>query len=95
MASRATTCWPTWRRKTSTTTWKRVHEPPLTELGQQQAIILGQRFGEAAATAPPESERMSWVGREHPISALYVSPMLRALQTAQPMSEVLKLKPQV
>jgi 2,3-bisphosphoglycerate-dependent phosphoglycerate mutase len=70
-------------------------EPPLTELGVKQAELLGSQFALAAEAALPESERISWVGREHPISALYVSPMLRALQTARPMSKLLKLEPRV
>jgi broad specificity phosphatase PhoE len=36
-----------------------------------------------------------WVMKEHPVDLLFVSPMLRALQTALPISRALGLNPQV
>lgn len=73
----------------------RVPDPPLTPLGKDQAARLAQQFAAAAARPRPEIERLAWVAREHPVSSLYVSPMLRALQTADPIARALGLAPQV
>jgi len=70
-------------------------EPPLTALGHRQAALLAQQLAVAAARPLPESERMAWLVTEHPIDSLYVSPMLRAMQTAEPIGRALGLAPQV
>lgn len=68
-------------------------EPPLTEIGHQQAARLAEQF--AAAGQWTTNLRLAWVPQEHPIHVLYVSPMLRALQTAAPIGRCLGLAPQV
>jgi 2,3-bisphosphoglycerate-dependent phosphoglycerate mutase len=73
----------------------RVPEPPLTEVGHRQAVLLAQQLADAAARAAVDTERSAWLANEHPISELYVSPMLRALQTAAPIACALGLAPQV
>jgi broad specificity phosphatase PhoE len=70
-------------------------EPPLSEIGQRQAQLLADCLAQAAAQPRPETDRLAWVTKEHPIDVLYVSPMLRALQTALPISRALGLPPQV
>jgi broad specificity phosphatase PhoE len=70
-------------------------EPPLSEIGQRQAQLLAEWLGAAAARPRLETDRLIWVMKEHPIDRLFVSPMLRALQTALPISRALKLEPQV
>jgi broad specificity phosphatase PhoE len=71
----------------------RVPEPPLSEIGLRQAQLLADHL--AAAMKRPFNERLAWVAREHPVEAIYVSPMLRALQTALPISLALGVQPQV
>ena len=56
---------------------QRVAEPPLTELGEQQASRLITYFVDVA------------------ISRLYCSPMLRTMQTIQPVAGALDLSPSV
>lgn len=73
----------------------RVPEPPLSEIGLCQAQRLAEHLAAAAARPLPETDRLAWVTSEHPIDALYVSPMLRALQTALPISQALGIQPQV
>jgi 2,3-bisphosphoglycerate-dependent phosphoglycerate mutase len=70
-------------------------EPPLTGLGHRQAALLAQQLSSAATRAAADTERSAWLANEHPISELYVSPMLRALQTAAPIACALGLAPQV
>lgn len=72
----------------------RTHEPPLSAVGERQAQLLAGQMA-AAARREAANERLAWVTNEHPIEALYVSPMLRALQTAWPISQALGLQPQV
>ena len=60
-------------------------EPPFTALGHRQAALLAQQLAAAAARPLPELERLAWLVTEHPIDGLYVSPMFRALQTAEPI----------
>jgi len=71
----------------------RSSEPPLTAIGHQQAERLAEQL--AAAAQWEASVRLAWVPQEHPIHTLYVSPMLRALQTAEPIARCLGLAPQV
>lgn len=70
-------------------------EPPLSAIGQRQAQLLADQLGAVAANPPPAIDRLVWMTNEHPIDTLYVSPMLRALQTAWPISQALGLQPQV
>lgn len=72
----------------------RAPEPPLTPIGHQQAARLGEQLA-GAARLERTNPRLAWVLQEHPIHALYVSPMLRALQTAEPIGRCLGLAPQV
>lgn len=70
-------------------------EPPLSDIGLRQAELLAEHLARAAARPLPETDRLAWVTSEHPIDSLYVSPMLRALQTAQPVAKALGLLPEV
>lgn len=73
----------------------RAPEPPLTEIGKQQAELLAQQLAEATARLAVASPRLAWVTREYPIDELYVSPMLRALQTAEPIARKLGLQARI
>lgn len=73
----------------------RLHEPPLSDIGRRQAELLAERLAAATANPPAPSARLGWVTTEYPITRLYVSPMLRALQTALPISRTLGLQPEV
>ncbi len=73
----------------------RVQDPPITELGERQAQKLAEHV---AADAHPESRQeqnptqpYSGYGFTH----LYCSAMLRAMQTALPVSQALDLTPEV
>ena len=70
-------------------------DPPLTDLGVQQAQRLAQHL---AANAHPESRH----GRSptqpnagYGFTHLYCSPMQRALQTAQPIAATMAVQPEV
>ncbi len=70
-------------------------DPPLTELGQRQAQLLAQHL---ANGFNPKYFGMSSDdddSRGYRITRLYCSPMWRALQTAQPISQALGLAPEV
>ena len=60
---------------------ERVHEPPLTEIGEIQAKLLSAYMAELGPASPP--------------TRLYCSPMLRTLQTTQPLAEALNCAPSV
>jgi 2,3-bisphosphoglycerate-dependent phosphoglycerate mutase/probable phosphoglycerate mutase len=72
-------------------------DPPLTELGIQQAQVLAQHLASAhnidiwVEQTPDTREAIHGFG----ITRLYSSPMKRALQTCQPIAEALKLTPEV
>jgi 2,3-bisphosphoglycerate-dependent phosphoglycerate mutase len=61
----------------------RSHDPQLTETGQQQAAAIAQFLGQPQADEPFE------------FSHIYVSPMIRAMDTAKPIAETLGLKPEI
>ena len=54
----------------------RLHEPPLSEIGQRQAELLAEKLAAGTANPIPPSQRLGWVTTEYPIERLYVSPML-------------------
>ena len=58
---------------------KHILDTPLTDVGQQQAEYLAQHIANAA----------------YELTHLYTSPMVRTLQTTQPVMKVLDLSPQV
>lgn len=74
---------------------QRIDDPPLTKLGEEQAEKLAAHV---AADAHPESRQ-----EEHPVQPysgygfthLYCSPMLRSMQTAEPVSRTISLEPEV
>jgi broad specificity phosphatase PhoE len=75
----------------------RVADPPLTELGQQQAEAVAKHL---KSGLNPDSLIDAAYGRGEgkpgfAITKLYCSPMLRTLQTALPISKALGLKPEV
>jgi 2,3-bisphosphoglycerate-dependent phosphoglycerate mutase len=69
-------------------------DPPLTDLGKQQAEIVARYLAGGMKPGPS-----TWPCTEAPdghlITQLYCSPMWRALQTAQPIGQVLGLTPEV
>jgi len=80
----------------------RVAEPPLTDIGQQQAerlaIFLREAKPKHRATHddPPEDElRGTDIPNRLGISRIYCSPMLRTLQTSQPAATALGVNPEV
>jgi 2,3-bisphosphoglycerate-dependent phosphoglycerate mutase len=73
---------------------RRSADPPLTELGKHQAKALGKYLRIAQQdhdTGSPTSER----GDSYRFARVYCSPMLRALQTAQPVGDALGVAPEV
>ncbi|RLT44168.1 MAG: histidine phosphatase family protein [Chloroflexi bacterium] len=80
----------------------RVADPPLTEIGQEQAARLADFLREARpkhrATHddPPEDElRGTEITNRLGISRIFCSPMLRTLQTAQPAATTLGINPEI
>lgn len=79
--------------------FERVSDPPLTELGQQQAQLLAEHL---ASGKNPELSHWTSVEataspnrRGYNITKLYCSAMHRALQTTLPISRTLGLAPEV
>ncbi len=71
----------------------RVCDPPLTELGKQQAEVVAQHLATGLRLAPWK-EKISGQ-RGYGITQLYCSPMQRALHTARYVGQALGLAPQV
>ena len=74
-------------------------DPPITELGQRQAVILAQHLATGATHdqvpgAAPGSARAR-ERKGYGITSLYCSPMLRSMQTAHPLKEALGLIPKI
>ncbi|HEX9870696.1 MAG TPA: histidine phosphatase family protein [Candidatus Tectomicrobia bacterium] len=67
---------------------QRVVDPALTALGQQQSEQIARYLATGSDLFPDGSDGFA-------ITHLYTSPMLRTLQTAQPIAEALGLQPQV
>jgi len=65
-----------WARDRDAFTTGRTHDPPLTELGFEQADVLARHLAERGAR----------------IDRLVASPMLRAIQTARPIAAALGLE---
>lgn len=79
---------------------QRVADPPLTEIGRQQAEIVARHLCEGVN--PDLIIDSQFDGHANPsarrgfeITTLYCSPMHRALQTAQPIARALGLQAQV
>lgn len=77
---------------------RREADPPLTDLGQQQAEAVAGYLADGpnleAWSELPQSERRE-VPRGFGLTHLYASPMLRALQTAQPIARAFNLPVEV
>lgn len=65
---------------------EKVFDPPLTELGERQAILLAEFL---------RSGREGVLSSDRAIDCLLSSPMWRALQTTRPLSDALDLVPTV
>lgn len=72
----------------------RNHEPDLTPIGQEQAKRLAHFFGDTPQPNSALSESRASIS-ERPVTAIYTSPMLRALRTTAPLAAALGLAPQV
>lgn len=59
-----------------------VEDPPLSDLGRRQAEATADHLGVANAAG-------------HPVDALYVSPLRRARESAEPLARILGLEPMV
>lgn len=72
-------------------------DPPLTELGQQQAakvaeyLAHGENFEQSLDRRQEERQTMQGFG----ITRLFCSPMIRTLQTTLPISKALNIQPEV
>lgn len=77
----------------------RVEEPPLTDVGHQQAVHLAEFLRDAHNLEDVVRQGVDSEQREtfmpHTLTHLYCSPMLRAMQTAQPIAAALGVKPAV
>jgi 2,3-bisphosphoglycerate-dependent phosphoglycerate mutase len=68
---------------------QRICDPPLSELGKQEARLL------AHFLAANQRQTGSQASDGHSLTKLYCSPFWRALQTVQPVAEMLGLVPEV
>lgn len=68
----------------------RTQDPSLTAIGHQQAAAVAEHLGNGSCP-----DRLLDQREGYQIDRLYCSPMLRALQTARPIGEVLGLQPEV
>jgi 2,3-bisphosphoglycerate-dependent phosphoglycerate mutase len=68
----------------------RVQDPSLTDLGKQQAEKVADYLANYSDPSPSQNGHKGFG-----ITRLYCSPMLRTLQTAQPISAALDLQPEV
>lgn len=66
----------------------RTHDPELTEIGHQQAQKIADYLVDAIDMPHPELEPIGF-------TKMYVSPMIRALDTAKPIAEALNIVPEV
>lgn len=73
----------------------RTHDPILTSLGQQQAERLAQFMTSNPDPVPASLEAIEGADDSFGISQIYCSPMWRALQTAKPLADALKINPVV
>jgi 2,3-bisphosphoglycerate-dependent phosphoglycerate mutase len=74
---------------------KREPEPPLTEIGQRQAQLIAEHLAGAEHPEMAHEHTPNNASQGYAITQLYCSPMLRTLQTALPISQALKLQPEV
>ena len=70
---------------------QRVCDPPLTEAGEQQAALVAQCLKDGSGKSVWEDEQDTGYG----LSRLYCSPMLRAMQTTEPIAAALGIRPEV
>lgn len=79
----------------------RVVDPPLTELGERQAEQLAAHLADGwqpVTWSPdplPPDVPVRGMFRGYGLTRLYCSPMLRSLQTAQPVAEAIGIKPEI
>ncbi|OQA44896.1 MAG: bifunctional RNase H/acid phosphatase [Chloroflexi bacterium ADurb.Bin325] len=76
----------------------RVVDPPLTDLGLRQAVLVAQHLAQGAdsESAPSEAERANGPdGNGYRIDRLYCSAMHRALQTAWAIGRAKGVRPEV
>lgn len=67
---------------------QRTQDPELTEIGVKQAELVAKFLPDAVDMPHSESERFGF-------TKIYVSPMIRALNTAKPIVEALNMQPEV
>lgn len=75
-----------------------VCDPPLTELGKQQAKIVAQHLVDGVNPEyimDTSDATCSYNRHSYDITRLYCSPMWRALQTTQPIGQALGIAPEV
>lgn len=66
----------------------RSHDPQLTDIGQQQAAHIGKFLENAVDMPYPEIEPLKF-------THLYVSPMIRAMDTAKPIAAAMNIQPEI
>lgn len=67
---------------------RRSHDPQLTDIGQQQAQLVAKFLAENVDMPQPSPEPFAF-------THLYVSPMIRALDTAKPIADALDMQAEV
>lgn len=74
---------------------QRSHDPALTELGELQAEAVARHLAEATVAEHHFWNREKQRGPGYGITRIYCSAMLRAMQTARPISRALDIQPEI
>lgn len=70
-------------------------EPPITEIGERQAALVAQHLQNEQYPELHQDRAGAQPTQGYGITRLFCSPMLRTLQTAQPISQAIGVQPEI
>ena len=74
---------------------ERVCDPPLTEIGRQQVVLAAEYLKRRAAPSETNDAQSYQNRHGYDLTRLYCSPMVRALETAEPIGQATGLTPHI